>query len=136
MPLVTVILSTYNWSSVLPFSIQSVLNQTFPDFELLVVGDGCTDDSADVVAKFNDSRVRWINLPRNTGTQAGPNNEGLRQALANEFAKAAKGMPLRRNGPSRAYARWDMGRNRVSGGLCRESEVPGVIPFGTTPRPG
>ncbi len=79
-PLVTVILSTYNWSSVLPFSIPSVLNQTFSDFELLVVGDGCTDDSADVVAGFTDPRVRWINLPRNTGTQAGPNNEGLRQA--------------------------------------------------------
>lgn len=79
-PLVTVILSAYNWSSVLPFSIPSVLNQTFSDFELLVVGDGCTDDSAEVVAGFTDPRVRWINLASNTGTQAGPNNEGLRQA--------------------------------------------------------
>jgi glycosyltransferase involved in cell wall biosynthesis len=80
MPLVTVILSTYNWSAVLPFSIQSVLNQTFTDFELLVIGDGCTDDSESVVARYADPRVRWINLPRNTGGQFGPNNEGLRQA--------------------------------------------------------
>jgi glycosyltransferase involved in cell wall biosynthesis len=80
MPLVTVILSTYNWSAVLPFSIESVLHQTFRDFELLVIGDGCSDDSAEVVAGFSDLRVRWINLPRNTGSQAGPNNEGLRQA--------------------------------------------------------
>ena len=79
-PLVTVILSTYNWSAVLPYSIRSVLNQTFIDYELLVIGDGCTDDSAEVVKGFNDTRVRWINLAQNTGHQSGPNNEGLRQA--------------------------------------------------------
>jgi glycosyltransferase involved in cell wall biosynthesis len=78
-PRVTVILATYNWSSVLRYSIASALRQTFRDFELLVVGDGCTDDSADVAA-FDDPRVRWINLPKNTRYQSGPNNEGLRQA--------------------------------------------------------
>jgi glycosyltransferase involved in cell wall biosynthesis len=77
---VTVIIATYNWSSVLRYSVGSVLRQTFTDFELLVVGDGCTDDSADVVAAANDPRVRWINLPANTRHQSGPNNEGLRQA--------------------------------------------------------
>jgi glycosyltransferase involved in cell wall biosynthesis len=79
-PRVTVIIPTYNWSSVLPYSIGSVLRQTMADFELLVVGDGCTDDSEDVVARIGDPRVRWINLPVNTKHQSGPNNEGLRQA--------------------------------------------------------
>src|SRR5918911_4537877 len=79
-PRVTVIIPTYNWSSVLPYSIGSVLRQTFSDFEVLVVGDGCTDDSESVVKAVNDKRVRWINLPVNTGHQSGPNNEGLRQA--------------------------------------------------------
>ncbi len=79
-PRVTVIIPTYHWSSVLPFSIGSVLRQTFADFELLVVGDGCTDDSQTVVAGIGDARVRWINLPQNTGHQSGPNNEGLQQA--------------------------------------------------------
>jgi glycosyltransferase involved in cell wall biosynthesis len=79
-PRVTVIIATYNWSSVLPYSIGSVLRQTFPDFELLVVGDGCTDDSEEVVARIDDPRIRWINLPQNTRHQSGPNNEGLRQA--------------------------------------------------------
>src|SRR5215472_16651612 len=79
-PSVTVIIPTYNWSSVLPFSIGSVLRQTFTDFELLVVGDGCTDDSEAVVGRISDPRVRWINLPTNTGYQSDPNNEGLRQA--------------------------------------------------------
>ena len=85
-PLVTVILSTYNWSEVLPYSIQSVLNQTFVDFELLVIGDGCTDNSAQVVQNFVDPRVRWINLLKNTGSQSGPNNEGLRQAKGSLIA--------------------------------------------------
>jgi glycosyltransferase involved in cell wall biosynthesis len=79
-PRVTAIVATYNWSSVLRYSVGSVLRQTFTDFELLVVGDGCTDDSADVVAGMNDPRVRWINLPANTRHQSGPNNEGLRQS--------------------------------------------------------
>lgn len=80
MPRVTVIIATYNWSSVLPYSIGSALRQTFSDFELLVVGDGCTDDSAQVVAGVGDPRVRWINLPSNSGHQSAPNNEGIRQA--------------------------------------------------------
>lgn len=78
-PRVTVIIPTYNWSTVLPYSIGSVLDQTFTDFELLVIGDGCTDDSERVVAEIPDPRVRWINIDR-SGHQSGPNNEGLRQA--------------------------------------------------------
>jgi glycosyltransferase involved in cell wall biosynthesis len=84
-PRVTVIIATYNWSTVLPYSIRSVLDQTFADFELLVIGDGCTDDSADVVERIGDSRVRWIGIAR-TGHQSGPNNEGLRQAAGELIA--------------------------------------------------
>lgn len=80
MPRVTVVIPTFNWSTVLPFAIGSVLRQTFTDLELLVVGDGCTDDSEAVVRAIRDPRVAWLNLPRNTGHQSGPNNEGLRRA--------------------------------------------------------
>jgi GT2 family glycosyltransferase len=79
-PLATVIIATYNWSAVLPYSINSVLRQTMDDFELLVIGDGCTDDSEKIVTAISDPRVRWINLPSNTGHQAGPNNRGLAEA--------------------------------------------------------
>jgi len=85
-PRVTVIIATYNWSTVLPHSIASVLEQTFDDFELLVIGDGCTDDSANVVTRIDDPRVRWHNLPANTGHQSGPNNEGIRRARGNVIA--------------------------------------------------
>ena len=73
-------MATYNYSEVLPYSIGSVLLQTQQDFELLVVGDGCTDDSAAVVGAAGDARVRWIGLDKNAGHQSAPNNEGLRQA--------------------------------------------------------
>lgn len=79
-PRVTVIIATYNWSTVLPYAIGSVLAQTMSDFELIVVGDGCTDDSEQVVAAIKDPRLRWINLPANTGHQAGPNNRGILEA--------------------------------------------------------
>jgi glycosyltransferase involved in cell wall biosynthesis len=79
-PRVTVLLPTYNRSGVLRHAIGSVLRQTFADFELFVIGDGCTDDSVEVVAQCGDARVRWINLPQNSGHQSAPNNEGLRQA--------------------------------------------------------
>ena len=85
-PRVTVIIPTYNWSNVLPYSIGSVLRQSFTDFELLVVGDGCTDDSEQVVTAIADPRVRWINLPVNSGHQSAPNNEGLLQARGSIIA--------------------------------------------------
>jgi glycosyltransferase involved in cell wall biosynthesis len=85
-PRVTVILPTYNWAPVLPYSIGSVLDQTFEDFEILVVGDGCTDESPAVVRKISDPRVHWINLPANTGSQAGPNQLGLSRARGESIA--------------------------------------------------
>ena len=80
MPLFTVIIATYHWSSALSLAIRSVLAQSCRDFELLVVGDHCTDDTEEVVAAFQDPRIRWINLSENTGSQWGPNNRGLESA--------------------------------------------------------
>jgi glycosyltransferase involved in cell wall biosynthesis len=85
-PLVSIILATYNWTSVLRYAIRSVLWQNFTDWELLVVGDACTDDTAEVVASFRDPRIRWHNLPENTGNQSGPNNTGLALAAGTYIA--------------------------------------------------
>ena len=49
-PLVSVVIATFNWSAALRLAIRSVLQQTLGDFEVLVVGDACTDDSEAVVA--------------------------------------------------------------------------------------
>lgn len=82
MPRVTVVTATYNWAPVLPFCIASVRAQTNRDFQHLVIGDGCTDESAEVVIAEadGDPRIRWVNLASNTGHQWGPNTEGIRLA--------------------------------------------------------
>jgi Glycosyl transferase family 2 len=79
-PLVSVVIATYNWSSVLRYAIASVLRQTYQHFEVLVIGDCCTDDSEEVVASFGDRRVRWHNLLVNSGSQGLPNNAGIERA--------------------------------------------------------
>ncbi len=79
-PLVTVIIATYNMSAALRCTIESALAQTHRNFELLVVGDACTDDTGEVVRAFADDRIQWINLPQRHGSQYGPNNAGLAQA--------------------------------------------------------
>lgn len=79
MPAVSVIVPTYNMSAALRCALESVRQQTFQDFEVLVIGDGCTDDSGAVVAAF-DERFHWENLPRNAGSQWAPNNRGLERA--------------------------------------------------------
>jgi glycosyltransferase involved in cell wall biosynthesis len=85
-PTVTVLISTYNKAATLRYAIDSVLWQTFEDFELWVVGDGCTDNSAEVVQAYEDPRVNWYNLPENTGYQSEPHNEGLRRAKGKYIA--------------------------------------------------
>lgn len=79
-PLVSVVIATYNWSNVLRYAVASALAQTYPRLEIVVVGDGCTDDSEQVVASFHDERVRWHNLPENSGSQSMPNNAGIELA--------------------------------------------------------
>ncbi|MEJ8568101.1 glycosyltransferase family 2 protein [Elongatibacter sediminis] len=81
-PRCSVVIPTYNRSAVLAYAIRSVLAQTMEEFELLVVGDGCDDDSEDLVSGCADSRVHWLNLPVNTGHQSGPNNAALRRAAS------------------------------------------------------
>jgi hypothetical protein len=79
-PLVSVVVATYNSRLTLGLALASVCRQTFRDFEVLVIGDGCTDGSGEVVEGLGDPRFRWTNLPRNSGSQAAPNDEGARQA--------------------------------------------------------
>jgi len=81
-PAVSIVTATYNRSAALACAIESVRRQSFADWELIVVGDACTDDTAGVVARFADARIRFINLGRNFGDQAGPNNIGVAEANA------------------------------------------------------
>jgi len=79
-PTVSVIIPAYNGSGTLRLALQTVLWQDFTDFEVWVIGDGCVDDSENVVASFRDDRVHWMNLPSNSGGPSLPREKGLRHA--------------------------------------------------------
>lgn len=60
-PLVTVLMPAYNAEKYIGEAIASVLNQTFPDFELLIINDGSTDATEQIIHSFTDERIRLIN---------------------------------------------------------------------------
>jgi glycosyltransferase involved in cell wall biosynthesis len=70
--LISVILNTYNRAALLPRAVESVLAQTHDDFELVVTDDGSTDRTRDVVAGFDDRRVRYVRQD-NAGLSAARN---------------------------------------------------------------
>ncbi len=67
IPLVSVILPVYNAESTLADAIQSIINQTYTDFELIIIDDASTDRTVSIVESFNDSRIRLICKPLNAG---------------------------------------------------------------------
>ena len=85
-PLVSIIVATFNRSNVLKIALTSIRAQTFTDWEVLVVGDCCTDDTEDVVRSLGDGRIRFVNLPQNLGDQSGPNSVGIRRARGRYLA--------------------------------------------------
>lgn len=58
--LISVIMPTHNRAALLGDAIRSVLDQTYPNWELIVVNDGSTDDTLDVLAEFDDPRIRVL----------------------------------------------------------------------------
>jgi len=78
-PIVSVIIPTYNRAHVLARAIQSVLNQTYQDFEIIVVDDGSTDNTEEVIKSFNDPRIRYIRHEENKGAAAA-RNTGIKAA--------------------------------------------------------
>lgn len=64
---ISALMSVYNGEKFLKESIQSVLNQTFTDFELIIVDDGSTDGSVGIINEFEDKRIRLIKLQENVG---------------------------------------------------------------------
>jgi glycosyltransferase involved in cell wall biosynthesis len=81
-----VILATYGRGRHIGPTIESVLAQSCEDFELIVVGDGCADETERMVSWYASPRVKWLNLPENTGSQSAPNNEGIRNSRGSFIA--------------------------------------------------
>lgn len=70
-PLVSVLITTYNRSRLLKRAINSVLMQSFGDFEIIIVDDCSTDDTREVVASINDQRIRYLRNEANIGATHG-----------------------------------------------------------------
>ncbi|UXE61690.1 MAG: glycosyltransferase family 2 protein [Woronichinia naegeliana WA131] len=67
MVLVSVCIPTYNRAHYLTYAVQSVLNQDFTDFELIICDDGSTDSTSELIQKWTDPRLRYLRHPKNIG---------------------------------------------------------------------
>lgn len=85
-PLVTVLLPVRNGSAHLPAALESIFAQTFPDFELLVIDDGSTDGTPEILRAVQDQRLRVVTNPQNIGLVA-TLNRGLELARGEFVAR-------------------------------------------------
>jgi glycosyltransferase involved in cell wall biosynthesis len=82
--MISVVIPLYNKEQSIVSTLQTVLNQTYQDFEIIIVDDGSTDHSADEVSKLTDSRIRLIHQ-NNAGVSAA-RNRGITEAQGKYIA--------------------------------------------------
>ncbi len=85
-PEVTVLMPVYNASVYLQDAVDSILKQTFKDFELLIINDGSKDDTSSILQSFNDTRIRLVQHSTNEGLVK-TLNEGLKSARGNYIVR-------------------------------------------------
>lgn len=85
-PTITVLMPVYNGERYLREAVESVLNQTFTDFEFLIVNDGSTDASRTIICAYDDPRIRLIDNPANLGLTKSL-NLGLQASLGQYVAR-------------------------------------------------
>jgi glycosyltransferase involved in cell wall biosynthesis len=78
-PIVSVIIPTYNCAHLIKRAVESVLSQSFQDFELIIVDDGSKDNTMKIVKELisRDNRIEYIRLNKNSGGAAKPKNTGI-----------------------------------------------------------
>lgn len=85
-PKISVLMSVYNGEKYLCEAIESILNQTFKDFEFLIINDGSTDKTGKILESYEDSRIRIINNKENIGLTKSL-NKGLKLAKGKYIAR-------------------------------------------------
>lgn len=86
-PLISVVMPVYNAEKYLSLSIDSILNQTFKDFELVIINDGSKDSSLKIIKKYKDKRIRVVNNKKNLKI-AKSLNKAVKLARSNIIARA------------------------------------------------
>ena len=85
-PLVTVLLPVYNAEKFLSEAIDSILNQTYQNFEFLLINDGSTDTSRAIILNYTDSRIRYLENEKNIGL-IHTLNRGIAEAKGSYIAR-------------------------------------------------
>lgn len=85
-PKISVIMSVYNGQRYLREAIESILNQTFTDFEFIIINDGSTDNSLEIIQSYDDSRIRIVNNETNIGLTKSL-NKAIKQARGKYTAR-------------------------------------------------
>lgn len=85
-PLVSVLMPVYNGMPYLPMAVESILNQSFKDFELIIVDDCSTDDSLQYLKTIKDKRLNLISLQQNKGV-TGALREGMARVRGKYIAR-------------------------------------------------
>ena len=85
-PLVTVLMSVYNAEAYLPEAVESILAQTYRDFEFLIIDDASTDRNTSIINDYQDHRIRLIRNPTNLGLTKSL-NKGLAQVKGKYIAR-------------------------------------------------
>src|SRR5688572_29034662 len=86
IPRITVLMPVYNAASFLREAIESILQQTFRDFEFLIIDDGSTDESIAIVQAYKDPRIRFLQNDANVGIAA-TLNRGIEMASCELIAR-------------------------------------------------
>ena len=79
-PKVSIIIPTYNASTYIEETLESIFNQTFCDYEIIVIDDGSTDNTKDLLEKYAH-KITYI-YQENSGAPAKPRNVGIQRAKA------------------------------------------------------
>ncbi|MCP8310247.1 MAG: glycosyltransferase [Candidatus Methylarchaceae archaeon HK01M] len=85
-PKITILMSVYNGEKYLREAIDSILNQTFKDFEFLIINDGSTDRTVEILRSYHDSRIKIITNEKNMGLTKSL-NKGLKIARSEYVAR-------------------------------------------------
>mgnify|MGYP001024150248 CR=1 FL=1 len=85
-PKVSVIMSVFNAELYLKSAIESILNQTYKNFEFIIINDGSSDNSDFIIKSFNDDRIRYVNEEKNSGL-VNALNKSLKLAIGEFIAR-------------------------------------------------
>src|SRR5829696_1022545 len=85
-PRFSIVIAAFNSAPWIVTTVRAALAQSYSDYEIIVVGDGCTDETGELLRENFGDMVTWIDLSPNSGGQSLPNNEGIRRASGTHVA--------------------------------------------------